>query len=256
MKVGRDFCPPSISVDKNRFFDILISNVLTPFNISICPKALLPIKRNSEGKWADLENIDILTLARPLKLFFNQTKNIYIAYKEKRIKSLFEVLNVFSKLEKQIIPVGSFLVVYGAGGSKTCAAYMKVEREIIIDQTIYYYIADTEDEAIFMTALLNSNSIEKMNAAYQAQGQFGKRHIHTLPADSIPAFDSDNQIHIELVSMTKSLICSLNSKTPSDKLDPNKGPVATRRKAITKILVGLPEYESYEELCMKIITEH
>lgn len=256
MKVGRDFCPPSISVDKNRFFDILISNVLTPFNISICPKALLPIKRNSEGKWADLENIDILTLARPLKLFFNQTKNIYIAYKNKRIKSLFEVLNVFSKLEKQIISVGSFLVVYGAGGSKTCAAYMKVEREIIIDQTIYYYIADTEDEAIFMTALLNSNSIEKVNAAYQAQGQFGKRHIHTLPADSIPAFNSDNQMHIKLVSITKSLICSLNSKTPSDKLDPNKGPVATRRKAITKILVGLPEYESYEELCMKIITEH
>lgn len=256
MKVGRDFCPPSISVDKNRFFDILISNVLTPFNISICPKALLPIKRNSEGKWADLENIDILTLARPLKQFFNQTKNSYITYKEKRIKSLFEVLNVFSKLEKQIIPVGSFLVVYGAGGSKTCAAYMKVEREIIIDQTIYYYIADTEDEAIFMTALLNSNSIEKVNAAYQAQGQFGKRHIHTLPADSIPAFDSDNQMHIELVSITKSLICSLNSKTPSDKLDPNKGSAATRRKAITKILVGIPEYESYEELCMKIITEH
>ena len=34
------------------------------------------------------------------------------------------------------------------------------------------------------------------------------------------------------------------------------GPVATRRKAINKILVDLPEYEGYEEYCMKIITEH
>ena len=133
---------------------------------------------------------------------------------------------------------------------------MKVVSEIVIDQTIYYYITDTEDEAIFMTALLNSNSIEKVNAAYQAQGQFGKRHIHTLPAESIPAFDYDNQNHVKLVSITKSLMCSLNKITPTDKLDPNKGTVATRRKAINKILVGLPEYDCYEELCMKIITEH
>ena len=34
------------------------------------------------------------------------------------------------------------------------------------------------------------------------------------------------------------------------------GSVATRRKAINKILVDLPEYEGYEEYCMKIITEH
>lgn len=256
MKVGKDFCPPAISINKDRFFDVLISNVLTPFNIGICPKALLPIKRNNENRWTDLDNVDILSLTRPLKMFFEQTKNTYITYKRKNIKSLFEVLNVFNKLEKQKIPIGSFLVVYGAGGSKICAAYMKVVSEIVIDQTIYYYIADTEDEAIFMTALLNSNSIEKVNAAYQAQGQFGKRHIHTLPAESIPAFDYDNQNHVELVSITKSLICSLNRKTPTDKLDPNKGPVAARRKAINKILVGLPEYDCYEDLCMKIITEH
>ena len=256
MKVGKDFCPPAISIDKDRFFDVLISNVLTPFNIGICPKALLPIKHNNEKRWTDFDNVDILSLTRPLKMFFEQTKNIYITYKKKNIKSMFEVLNVFNKLEKQNIPIGSFLVVYGAGGSKTCAAYMKVDSEIVIDQTIYYYIANTEDEAIFMTALLNSNSIEKVNAAYQAQGQFGKRHIHTLPAESIPAFDYDNRNHVELVSITKSLICSLNRKTPTDKLDPNKGPVATRRKAINKILVALPEYDCYEKLCMKIITEH
>lgn len=256
MKVGKDFCPPAISVDKKRFFDVLISNVLTPFNISTCPKALLPIKRDNEGKWTGLENVDMLSLTRSLKTFFNQMKNRYIACKGKNINSLFEVLNVFSKLEKQQIPIGSFLVVYGAGGSKTCAAYMKVDNEIIIDQTVYYYVANTEDEAIFMTALLNSNSIEKVNAAYQSQGQFGKRHIHTLPADSIPAFDYDNQNHVELVSITKSLIRSLKEKTPKDKINPNKGPVAIRRKAINKILVGLPEYEDYEDLCMKIITEH
>ena len=255
MKVGKDFCPPAISVEKSRFYNVLISNILTPFNIGLCPKALLPIKRNDDGKWDDLEEVDMLSLGRPLKTFFSKTKNTYIAYKGKNVKSLFEVLNVFSKLEKQIIPIGSFIVVYGAGGSKTCAAYMKVEEEVIIDQTIYYYIADTEEEAIFMTALLNSNSIEKVNAAYQAQGQFGKRHIHTLPADSIPAFDDDNHQHIELVNKTKSLISSLNENIPSSKLDPNNGPVATRRKAINKILTSLPEYEDYEELCMKIITE-
>lgn len=255
MKVGKDFCPPAISVDKNRFHNVLISNILTPFNIGAYPKALLPIKRNSEGKWADLESVDMLSLDRPLRTFFDQTKNSYIAYKRKNVKSLFEVINVFSKLEKQQIPIGSFIVVYGAGGSKTCAAYMKVEEEVIIDQTIYYYISSTEEEAIFITALLNSNSIEKVIAAYQAQGQFGKRHIHTLPADSIPAFDEGNHYHMELVSITKSLIYSLNEKKPYNKIDPNNGCVATRRKAINKILVSLPEYEEYEELCMRIIKE-
>lgn len=250
MKVGKDFCPPAISVDKSRFHNVLISNILTPFNIGSCPKALLPIKRDGEGKWADLEDVDMLSLGRPLKAFFDQTKNTYICYKGKNIKSLYDVLNVYNKLGKQRIPIGSFIVVYGAGGSKTCAAYMKVEEEVVIDQTIYYYIADTEDEAIFMTALLNSNSIEKVNAAYQAQGQFGKRHIHTLPAETLPAFDGDNYYHIELVSITKALIGSLNKKITSDKLDPNNRPVATRRRAINEVLVGLPEYEQYEELCM------
>lgn len=100
-----------------------------------------------------------------------------------------------------------------------------------------------------------AEQIGKSFSAYQAQGQFGKRHIHTLPADSIPAFDDDNHQHIELVNKTKSLISSLNENIPSSKLDPNNGPVATRRKAINKILTSLPEYEDYEELCMKIITE-
>ena len=132
---------------------------------------------------------------------------------------------------------------------------MKVNSKIIIDQTLYYYIAETEEEAIFMSALLNSDSIENVNAAYQAQGQFGKRHIHTLPADSIPAFDLTNPLHQDLVSVSKSLVESLENSIPNEKYDPNKGPVATRRKAINKVLVKLPEYSVYEELCMAIITE-
>lgn len=255
MKVGKDFCPPTISIEKERFNDVLLSNILTPFHIGTCPKALLPIKRDEKGVWTNLEEVDLLSMQRPLRNFFDKTKETYIAYKKKNVESLFDVLNVFNKLEKQQFESGSYLVVYGAGGSKTCAAYIKVNSEIIIDQTVYYYIAENEDEAIFMTALLNSNSLANVNAAYQAQGQFGKRHIHTLPADSIPAYDSTNSLHQDLVSVSKSLVESLEEKVSSDKYDPNNGPVAARRKAINKVLASLPEYSSYEELCMSIITE-
>lgn len=254
MKVGKDFCPPTMAVDKKYFYDVLLSNVLVPFNVTSCPKALLPIKRNSDGKWTDLSNIDILSLPRPLRTFFVQTKKKYVEYKKKNIDSLFDVLNVFNKLGKQQIPVGSYLVVYGAGGSKTCAAYVKTKGEVIIDQTLYYYVANCEEEAIFISALLNSNSIGKVNAAYQAQGQFGKRHIHTLPAESIPAFDNSNKFHLKLVAITKSMIRSLNEMIPEEKLNPQNGSVASRRKAINKIFADLPSHEMYEELCMKIIT--
>lgn len=47
LKKGKNFCPPAILINKKYFFDILISNVLTPFNISTCPKALLPITNDS-----------------------------------------------------------------------------------------------------------------------------------------------------------------------------------------------------------------
>lgn len=59
----------------------------------------------------------------------------------------------------------------------------------------------TENEAWFCVGLLNSEAMTEAVRPFNPKGEFGERHLYTLPYRILPPFDPDNEGHIEIVKL-------------------------------------------------------
>jgi len=254
MHVGTDKNYYCAGVPKSLFKPVVVSNNVTPFSISLLPQALLPIEK-IEGKWKPLSQVTQLALPRPTLNLLNLIDSDYKCMTKKN--NLFKnALDMFNKLTKQSdidLMIGKYLVLYGAGGSNLCSAYMRITGEIIIDQTLYWTVVESEEEAIYLSAMLNCPKLNKIITTFQPQGLFGKRHIHTLPLDYIPLYDAGNDKMNRLVFTTKLLIEELLTSLPRNLLNPNSGTLASRRKKISTIMAQQLSFNEYVSICEDIL---
>jgi hypothetical protein len=231
--------------------------LLTPFDIAAVQKALLPIKKNTVGTWEPLSPAAIIakgTIAKnTLHDIFSMVNPLHPS-----VDNLFALINTRGKLIQQAIAPSGYLVMTGAGGGVVCAGYMDVTRDdptrLIIDQTIYWAQVATEDEAIYLTGLLNSDAINEIIKEFQPRGAFGERHVHKLPFGVTPPYDADQPAHQDVVINTRALMqayAALKVMQPAllTLLNPNSGSLSSRRKKLMQYIKNLPPYQLYEEAC-------
>jgi hypothetical protein len=157
----------------------------------------------------------------------------------------------------------SHLVLYGAGGSYTCAAYVPVIEinieKTVIDQYLYGYIASCEDEARYITAMFNSQALVSIISEFQSEGAFGPRHIHKLPCDVTPMFNKNNKLHVCVADIARRLVNNLSAVLPDSDaakyITPSKSNIQTRRRKIREVIYSLSEYSDYEEACREAFME-
>jgi hypothetical protein len=142
----------------------------------------------------------------------------------------------------------------GAGGGYTCAAYIpftQIDRtRTIIDQTNYWYIADSEIEALYITGLLNSSALDSIIADFQPEGAQGRRHVHKLPYAVTPRFDAENPMHISVAITTQAIIGEvMDRQFVFDLVAPTARNLGPRRRRVREFIGQLPGYSDYEEAC-------
>ena len=76
------------------------------------------------------------------------------------------------------------------------------EKLVIPDHKLYFVPVDTEDEAAYLTALLNSPTISGAVSAYAAQLSLGTSVVEYL---NIPAFAPSNSLHQQLTELAKAI---------------------------------------------------
>lgn len=75
---------------------------------------------------------------------------------------------------------------------------------VIADWTTFWMETDNEDEAYYLSSILNSPVIDEKIKPMQAKGAFGERHIVKKPLElPIPKFDPSNPIHQRLLKLGK-----------------------------------------------------
>lgn len=237
-------------------FDILTSNLLMPFSLARPVKAILPIKKNLSGMWEKLEPMEIAGMGNPAISAIEQIGN---EIKEHgNVKDIWELINTRSKLSQQIIDNTGYLVFAGTSGSNVCSAFVDAglvqNNKLIVDQTLNWAQITTIDEALYLTGLLNSEAVNTVIKDFQPEGQFGRRHIHSLPFRATPIYDETKLEHQDVVSKTKNLLSEFNdAKTNNAELiqalNPNWSTLARRRSIISKILKQMPSYASYDLAC-------
>ena len=247
----------AVNIDREYIYDAYISKHLSPFIMSDPAKTIIPGKKQ-QGTWTALNDDDLALMNGSTASVFREIADAV----ENEIGPFFEKkVDIRRKLSNQDFATRDYLVLSSAGGSNPCAAYINLNEydrsQLVIDQTLYWYLAATEDEAIYITGLINSPALWEAISDFQPEGGFGRRHIHTLPYKIIPAFNLENDSHIEVIKATKALMEEWNTICESESyrklLDPNSGELPYRRRRQQAKMKELEAYERYVTACAEAL---
>lgn len=238
-------------------YDAFISKHLSPFFMAQPAKALIPGKKVNDV-WTPISSNDLALMNVSTAYAF---RKISEAVDQDLVRYLSETINIYGKLYRQNFSKGDYLVLSGASGANPCASYINLlnynRSRLVIDQTLYWYLVETEDEAIYITGLLNSDSLRAVICDFQPEGAFGRRHIHTLPYKIIPAFNPEDDAHKKVVEATRVImeewttICADGQY--KNLLGPNSGTLSSRRKRQQGMIRTLSTYKRYDIACLDVL---
>ena len=196
------------TVEDIHFFDVHLGETVVPYATLEPLKAVLPLKQDDNviplqvggpggislgdlesrmrGRWQTISNLweDNKAPANQLNL----------------VGQLDYLHKLSSQLEWQRTSGEEDLrVVYTKSGEPT-AALLK-DNTVLVDHVLYWIPCQTVDEAHYLLAVINSNSLKKAAQPLMTKGQFGPRDLHKhlwkLP---IPEFDPAQELHATIAA--------------------------------------------------------
>ena len=215
------------------------------------PPIAIPALRDENAAWQILDEAEIgrLGLVQTARRFqrINQ-KLLQLSNK----KTLQQRIGEHGKLTKQVLPKHGFMIVSGAGGKHTCAAYVSIDdcANLVIDQTLYWHVLVNEDEVRFYVGMLNSHAMTEAIKPFNPKGEFGPRHVHTLPYQLMPAFAPENEYHVRIAVIAGQLGQRAREIVAEDEYlsNPDKS-LAARRLRLRKRIAETLLFQELEQLC-------
>ena len=176
-------------IELKYIFKVMKSTELINFHIYDSYQVFLPL---------DAENLEFnyTKLSENARKFYDTINQIYMNTKKEttKNKSLMENLNRWSKLinQRQLSPMK---VVYNNSGSNLYSAVVK--GKVLITGDLSFFVTQNESEAYYLSAILNSNILNK-----QIRIKKSSRHIFKIPFETpIRKFDTSNPNHLKLVQL-------------------------------------------------------
>lgn len=234
-------------------YEAYLSKHISPFFAAEPARAFIP-GRSEGGKWHPVDAEERALAGAGTEAAFAQIETgmgmSLTAYFEGKV-------NLRNKLDQQDFSAGDWLVLSNAGGANPCAAFVdlsgKDRTRILVDQTLYWHIARSKEEALYLAGMLNSAAMSEAIKDFQPDGGFGKRHIHKIPYKMIPPFNEDNPVHAEITKRTQILMDEWLSLCGSDGigryLEPGSGTLSMRRRKQQAAMRELSGFSAYESAC-------
>lgn len=251
------------NVESQFLYAILTGSEVVPFGHLEPLPIVCPIEPNA-NKYRLINSREAETRG-----FLNLQKWLSRAEKEwkERRREKAERMTIYERLDRQMgltkqNPKAKYKVIYNTSGTYLVSAVVENEKPIvtlndtelklngiIIDTTLYSYETDNENEAYYLSAILNSSILDEAIKPAQARGLFGPRHIHKKPFEiSIPNFNSRNTIHKKLSKLGK--ICSTEVKKLLPDLAKRYDSIGWIRKKLNEALK--PYINQIDELVLKL----
>lgn len=190
--------PPRGTVEKKFVRPAILGECVAPYRVLAPREAVVPW---DEGGGALLDAAGASRRGyRHLARWMERTEELWNKHGRGR-RTLSDQHDYFGQLSAQF-PAPPVRVVYTKAGKNLVAAIVD-ERSAVVDHTLYWGTADTE-EAYYLCALLNSEGVRGQVEQYQAQGQWGARHFDKYVFNlSIPVFDEGKTVHRQLATAGK-----------------------------------------------------
>ena len=199
------------TIEKSHVFDVHLGETLVPYAMLQPLKAILPLKRGDSELPINRRSpgsIRLGGLERRMRGRWQTISNLWEENKARANKlTLLEQLNYYGKFSSQLTwqsdkgtrPVR---LVYNQSGTPTAA--ILDDDSPLVDYTLYWVACKNKEEAHYLLAIINSDTLEDAVNPLMVKGQFGARHLQKhlwkLP---IPEFDADNTLHAEISAAGK-----------------------------------------------------
>ena len=174
---------------------VYLGESILPFRVWRAFEGVIPAHPN--GTMIDAKSASDLGLAG-LGEWMRRIESVWNAHRSSTL-SLVEQFDFYRKLGGQF-PISDLRVVYSKAGSQPAACILR-DAAGVIDHKLYWARPDTEDEAYYLTAILNAEEARRRVATLQSRGLFGARDfdkvMFTLP---IPRFSAVSPLHIDLAA--------------------------------------------------------
>ena len=194
----KDLKDIQVTLREEYIYDVHLGSSVVPFGVLKPWTAVLPI---IQGNLVDTESIGITD--ESFGEWWNEVSGIWEKNKTKSSKlSLLDRLNYQNTLLKQF-PMPTYRVVYPKSGTTLAAARLTGTADVI-ENSLYWLPARSENEALYLVGILNAPVTLSEVQQYQSRGLFGGRHFDTyvwnLP---IPLFDVNNELHIRIAELAR-----------------------------------------------------
>lgn len=213
------------NVESSFLYAAVTGSELVPFAHADLPIVVLPILPDSKGfsmlerKAATAKGYDGLS---------GWLKQVEETWKAKRGEKA-ERMTIYDRLNYQNTltgqrPKSKYKVVYNASGTNLAACVIKQDEMsvmigdqelklggVVADAKVYRFETNDEDEAYYITSVLNSSVLGDLVKPMQSRGLLGERDFHKKPLEfPIPKFDSSIALHRDLARLGKE--CAKKSK--------------------------------------------
>ena len=200
-------------IESDFVYRTALAKSILPFALHDPDMVVLPILINKNDKGE--KTIKLLTdleIKREgflyASIWFMDTENIWNQLKTEKSKNMssFDRLNFQKGITSQNLNK-PYLVLYNASAKDANATFVKrtdLDLELIIESKGYYFPTEIEDEAYYLTAILDSETPNLMMKDFQSRGLFGARDVHKKILDIyFPRFSDKDKIHLQLAEISK-----------------------------------------------------
>ena len=200
------------TVEKSHVFDVYLNETLVPYATLEPLKAVLPLKQGSYNLPADENGVGGIGLAELERRMRGRWQTVSQLWEENKASAtklnLLEQVDYRHKLSSQLDwqrnhgnrPVR---ILQSEAGEPTASLIR--QDTVLVDETLYWITCKDIDEAHYLLAIINSDTLREAVRPFMPKGQFGARHLHKhlwkLP---IPEYDADNALHADISDAGKS----------------------------------------------------
>ena len=198
--------PPIEGPVEERFLRIAhLGASIAPFRVLAEPEAVVPAFPGSEegttrGFVLDSDRAEARG-HRHLADWLKVCEATWDAHGSRRL-TFREQLDYQRKLSSQF-PIAPIRVVYAKAGMQPAACILR-DPEAVVDHKLYWTACEAEDEAAYLAAILNAETVRARVEHMQSRGEQGARDFDklffTLP---IPLFDAADPLHAEIATAAR-----------------------------------------------------
>lgn len=199
-------------IESQFVFRTALSKSILPFTLYKPDLVVMPVTIQEERGIKKIKLYSTIELRKEGFLhaskWFQDTENVWQIHRTEKNKKISSAnyLNWQNKLTQQNLNA-RFLVTYNMSGKDAYAVVIdreKIDLEFFVDYTTFRIELIEENEAYYLSSILNSTAPNEMMKDFQAKGLFGARHVSKKILDVyFPKYDEANKTHQQLATLSK-----------------------------------------------------